>query len=259
MSRGALFIVYGTKADRVLERARASVAKHHPELPAEVVRLDAEHPQGLLRKPEMCELSPFDETLFLDCDAMLLGRVDNVFEQAERYGLAATICECPWARRYQGSGLPLESTEWNTGVIGFSKNHRTTQLRYIDPDETAEHFFETWKRCAATVDSSIVWAQDQGAGTLARMECNDQASFTAALEECNLNPAALPLNYNFRPDWHRTWFGPLKVWHSYRDPPPLVLQWAAYYEQPNAVVQFHDLDRLAPPKMDLLYAPEKFR
>ena len=251
LNRGILYIVYGDKADKVLERSRASVEKWHPELEVDVVRLDAEHPAGLLRKAEMGELSPFDETLFLDADTVLLDRVDYLFDQAQRYGIAAAICECPWARRYQGSGLPLESVEWNTGVIAWAKSEAALERRAWPPK-----FFAAWKRAAAAVDSSITWVSDQSKGSLVRMASNDQASFTAALLECDINPGAVPINYNLRPQWHRTFFGPVKVWHDYADPPAKLLEWADYYRQPGAIVQYHDLANLASPKMDVLYKPE---
>jgi hypothetical protein len=246
MSRGVLWIVYGDKADAVLERSRASVTRWHPELEQDVVRLDAEHPAGLLRKAEMFELSQFDETLFLDADTVLLDRVDQVFLSAHNHGLTAAICECPWARRYQGSGLPLESVEMNTGVVAWSKNHRTPQVR-ADPYETAEVFFAAWKRHAASMDSSITWVSDQDTGSLLRMPMNDQASFTAALIECDINPAVLPTNYNLRPQWQKSWFGPVKIWHAYEPPPALLLAWADYYRRPGHFIQYHELDSLKPP------------
>jgi hypothetical protein len=29
----------------------------------------------------------------------------------------------------------------------------------------------------------------------------------------------LPLNWNFRPKWTPAWFGLIKIWHDYADPP----------------------------------------
>jgi hypothetical protein len=64
----------------------------------------------------MMELSPFEETLYLDADTVVLDRLDFGFEQAARFGVACCICECPWARRYRG--LPNDDgVEYSTGVL----------------------------------------------------------------------------------------------------------------------------------------------
>ena len=255
MKRGVLSIVWGTKSDAVLPRCRASVAKWHPELEHEVIRLEDEGPQTLLRKSEMNDLSPFDQTLFVDADAMLLGRVDLAFEKAEKYGLACAISQSPWIRRYQGVELPMDEVEYNTGLVAWDKNHRSPQF-HADPFDDVPAFFEAWKRHAEAIDSSIVWVTDDR-GTIGRMVANDQGSFTAALLEVGLNPYVLPLNYNLMPAYQRTWYGPAMVWHAYVDPPPALLAWNDYYSRPDSIIQPHDLDRLAPPKMDLLYMQEK--
>ena len=104
--RGVIYMVWGrgVKIERALERSRKSVAAVHPELPVEVIRLDdANDPcKGLLEKARMFERSPFHETLFLDADTVVLGRLDYGFRKAQDFGLACCICECPWARRYAG-------------------------------------------------------------------------------------------------------------------------------------------------------------
>src|SRR5262249_10934835 len=67
------------------------------------------------------ESSPFDETLFLDADTVVLDRLDFGFDQAQRFGLACSICECPWSRRYRG--LPKDDgVEYNTGVLFFTRS-----------------------------------------------------------------------------------------------------------------------------------------
>jgi hypothetical protein len=55
---------------------------------------------SLLDKSAMFDISPFGETLYLDCDAQVMDRLDFGFSQAGRFGLACCICECPRARRY---------------------------------------------------------------------------------------------------------------------------------------------------------------
>jgi hypothetical protein len=57
--------------------------------------------------------------------------------------------------------------------------------------------------------------------------------------ETGFLPFVLPLNWNFRPRYHRAFFGPLKIWHDYADVPVAVHDILRYYERPDAIVLFH--------------------
>ena len=70
---------------------------------------------GFPDKAVMRDMTPFEETIFLDADTMVMGRLDYAIEQARRVGLACSICECPWARRY--GGIEGEVIEYNTGTV----------------------------------------------------------------------------------------------------------------------------------------------
>ena len=224
MSRGVLYIVWGEKAEAAMARSIASLKEMHPELPYEVVRLppDTDAMRGLLEKSRMMEMSPFEETLFLDCDTVVLDRLDYGFAQAKRFGAAFCICECPWARRYRG--LPKDDgIEYNTGVIFF---HRA-----------AEPLFRRWRELVAEVDSAIDFIGPNGQPAV--MPVNDQGSFAKAVTEWDRAPFVLPFNWNLRPMWQWTFFGPIKIWHDYSDPPSSLKQLNAFYRQPNAIIQFH--------------------
>jgi hypothetical protein len=166
-----------------------------PDLPYHVERL----PEGstLLDKSKMFDLSPFEETVFLDADTIVLGDLSFGFEMAERHGIACSICECPWARRYPS--IEGDVVEYNTGVIFFNREH-----------SRARDVFHIWQAYAAAIDSSITWGEPPR-----RMALNDQAGFAKACDGLHFAPFVLPRNWNFRPEFHREWFGPLKVWHSY--------------------------------------------
>ncbi len=224
MSRGVLYIIWGDKGERVLARSLASLKEVHPELPHEIVRLpaDTDEYKGLLEKSRMMSLSPFDETLFLDADTVVLDRLDFGFAQAARFGLACSICECPWARRYRG--LPNDdATEYNTGVLFFTR--------------AAKDLFETWQRITPDVDSAIDFIDQSGQRRM--MPHADQGAFAKAVSEWQRTPCVLPLNWNFRPNWQWAFFGPIKIWHDYNDPPPQLKQLSAYYRGPNSIIQFH--------------------
>jgi hypothetical protein len=91
-----------------------------------------------------------------------------------------------------------------------------------------------WERLARTVDSSVDFLDKSG--QIDTMKHNDQAAFASAVEMTGFNPFVLPLNWNFRPKWHRSFFGPLRVWHDPAEPPQDLLKFNEYHEDYNAVV-----------------------
>ena len=224
--RGVVYMVWGDddKTRRALERSRQSVQAVHPELPFEVIQVEADDPiKGLLAKSSVFRRSPFRETLYLDADTVVLGSLDFGFRKAQDFGLACCICECPWARRY--GGIQGEMIEYNTGVLFFG--------------ERAKPVFESWERLAPQLDSSIIFLDPQGQRL--RMPYNDQCSFAAAIEETRFAPFILPLNWNFRPKWHLSFFGPVKIWHDYLEVPPFFAEAGKYYSRPDAVIQYHSV------------------
>ena len=71
------------------------------------------------------------------------------------------------------------------------------------------------------MDSSILF---RNGDSLARMPVNDQASFAVAIEKTWFNLFVIPYNWNFRPKWHKSWYGPIKIWHDYEPVPEPILQ-----------------------------------
>jgi hypothetical protein len=226
-SRGILYIVWNRSANSALEatlaRSMASVQRLHPDLPIHIH--EAPREAGLLYKAGMFDLSPFEETLFLDADTVVLDRLDFGFEAAARHGLACCLCEAPYARRYihavQGD-LP----EYNTGVLFFDRSQRTREL------------FTTWANLAPTTDSRLPYTGP--GGTTKVMPSNDQCAFALALHQTHFNPYALPQNSNLRPAWQHMVFGPVKVWHDYAPVPP-ALEHFNKAMQPPRVLTFMKL------------------
>lgn len=219
MTRGVLYIVWPgeERMEAMLNRSIASLAAAHPELPYHVERLD--DGSSLLDKSRMAEMTPFDETLFLDADTVVMGRLDYGFEKAAQYGLACCICECPWARRFSGLADQGDIVEYNTGVLFFTR--------------TSRPLFDAWARLR-DIGSSLLFRAHDGVRT---MPFNDQAGFAAAIEETGFNPFVLPMNWNFRRQWQETVFGPVKIWHGYNDPPPQLKKWNESQSMPGAI--FH--------------------
>jgi len=225
MSRGVLYVVWGDRAETALRRSVASLNRVHPEIPHEIVRLPAQTDplKGLLEKPRVMANSPFDETLFLDADTVVLGRLDHGCAQAARFGLACSICECPWARRYRG--LPKDdAVEYSTGVVFYTRDARTV--------------FDDWVKLTPQIDATVDHITEDH--RLVATPFQDQAAFLRAVARWNRAPFILPLNWNFRPAFHRSYFGPIKIWHDYRDPPSWLMEQVEYYRSPDSVIQFHE-------------------
>jgi hypothetical protein len=219
---GVLYMKWGSKAEVSFQRSLASLRKFHPELPVQV----AELPENatLLDKARMMDVTPFEHTLFLDTDTVIMDRLDFAFEKSAKFGLACCICECPWARRY--GGLSGDMIEYNTGVLFFTR--------------AAQPIFDLWKQHAATLDSSIIFKLGNDP-QLRKMPFNDQGGFALAVEQSGMNPFILPLNWNLRPQWQWVICGPIKIWHDYVDPPTGVTAWNKNQAGEQKVIDFTKL------------------
>ena len=91
-------------------------------------------------------------------------------------------------------------------------------------------------RYAPVVDSSIrhLWE-----GRIGVDPVGDQASFAKAVDQTGYPLFALPLNWNFRPRWNLSYFGPIRIWHDYAEVPPEILGANAAYEREDAIIQFY--------------------
>lgn len=222
--RGIVYVVWGSaaKVRTALLRSIASIEPTNPGLPYHVVELgpSIDPVAGLLEKYRAFEASPFQETLLLDCDTYILGSLAFGFQRAAQHGLACCINECPWLRRY-GSQYG-DMIEYNTGVVFFTRK--------------AARAFRHWGELARTLPSRIRFLHE---GAVREMSHNDQLSFALALEKAGLNPYALPMNWNYRPLWHGTHFGPIKVWHDYSEPNAEVFSNARAYGDTEKIIEIH--------------------
>jgi hypothetical protein len=225
--RGVLYMVWGDKIAPYLERATASVRKWHPELPIHVERLpDGLDPvETLLRKAQMLDVSPFEETVFLDADTVVLGRLDFGFDRAQKFKLACTINGCPWARRYGDPALAGDMIEYSTGVLFFTR--------------AAKPVFDAWAACVDKVDSSIEWVENDGRP--GRTPYADQAGFSKAIEDLGFSPFVLPINWNYSAWWHRAFYGPIRIWHDYSEVPEFVIRENQTYLDPNTKIRFYPI------------------
>ncbi|MEJ0070607.1 MAG: hypothetical protein WDO24_19980 [Pseudomonadota bacterium] len=223
--RGVLFATWEADADapvrELLARAVASLREIHPELPHHV----AAQPGGApwLDKPRLLAQSPFATTLFLDSDAVVLGRLDFGFEMAERYGLACCLADNPWQRRHLG--VQGDACEYDAGVLFF--------------DAKAKPTFEVWARLAPHMGAPVSSVVD---GQVVHMPGDERLGFAQAVEQSGVAPFVLPLNWNLKPRRQRSFFGPIKLWRGDGAVPALLPALNGYYERPDAIMQFHELE-----------------
>ncbi len=203
----------------VINRSIASLKKWHPELEYHVAKMPDD---GDLRcKAKMYDLSPFDETLFLDADTVVMGNLDYGFQQIARHGIALCISASPWARRYRGLSDRGDLVEYNTGVIFFRKQQLTAQV------------FEQWK-LGHEIDS---WSDFLAPDGVKFMPVNDQAAFAYAVDYHHFNPFVLPVNWNLNPTWQTSLFGPIKIYHRYMPPIAKLEKWNEEQSVPGAIIK----------------------
>lgn len=222
IGRGVLYMVWGDKHDEVLTRSIVSVQTVHPELPVHVHELPAG--STLLDKAKMYDASPFSETIYLDADTIVLGRLDSAFNPFQQAYLSCCICECPQLCRYGDDEIiGTAGIEYNSGVVFFNYE--------------SFNFFKTWK--AQSSRPSAIRFRD--GDSIKTMPENDQLSFSiAVLYHCR-QVKVLPLNWNFRPQWHRVFFGPIKIWHDYREVPPGIIEFCEEQSKPGAIIDCREL------------------
>ncbi len=222
-TRGVVYLVWKGECDpsNVLVRSQASVRHWHPELEQRVVEM----PNGsnLLCKSHMYDLSPFDQTLFLDADTTVLGNLDYGFLQAAQHGIACCINANPWSRRYYKLEQHPDAVEYSSGVVFFDKTCRGVK-----------EVFKRWNGLDGTDTTCSYFHASDG---LKQAPYNDQALFTLAMDQEKFNPFVLSMNWNIYPKWQKHFWGPIKIWHGYDDISPAVMQWNEKQSAEGAVIQ----------------------
>ncbi len=232
MSRGILWMIWQGENDptAVLHRSRLSAKHWHPELEQHVVTMPAD--SNLLCKSQMYDLSPFDETLFLDADTTVLGRLDYGFEKAKQHGIACCINANPWQRRHYNIKCHADAVEYSSGVVFFKKSGSSGDDN--DGPYSVPDVFDRWNALSTTTDTHVRFMAAEG---VREAPHNDQALFSQAMADLGFNPFVLPLNWNLYPKWQKTFWGELKILHGYDDIPPRLTTWNADQSRREAVIQ----------------------
>jgi lipopolysaccharide biosynthesis glycosyltransferase len=176
----------------------------------------------MLCKAKMWSLSPFEETLYLDADTVVLGDLDYGFAIARRHGIACTVSANPWQRRYRWMRPDhRDETEYSSGAVFFDKSYGC-----------ARRVFRRWS--GMTGDTATVYVADDQVRV---QNHNDQALFTAAMAREGFNPRVLPQNWNLCPKWQKSFFGPVKIWHGTEPVPASLLAWNEEQSKEGAVIK----------------------
>lgn len=207
--QGVLFIATGEEYIGMAERSAQSVKRYHPDLPITLVTDHQEIPDvfdnlvlwefsterigdrsWLINSHLQPEMSPYDQTLYLDADTLVMNPIQELFSILEHgYDLGAHRLHESY--RVEIEHLPEWHSHINTGVIVYQDNQRTRSL------------FEDWDR--------RFWDRvDRQAEPL------DQPTFAEALLSSEVRWYDLPRRYNIRISSTRggVLSGPPKILHG---------------------------------------------
>ncbi len=141
MEKGAVYIV--TQDPRYIDLlmvSAASLRRAMPQLPITVFSQFPVHSSlfdqvitvqagqnGFFDKAAFLRKSPYNQTLFLDADTVILGPVTALFSLMERFDCAATHEEyrnTDWSGQYPRRDIPECFPEFNTGVLMMQRSQR---------------------------------------------------------------------------------------------------------------------------------------
>lgn len=200
--RGIVLVGTGRKYVNEIYELTQSIKQFHPELPITVFvdeniqnhhqydsvrRIMGAH-HSFMDKVKYMYQSPYNKTLFLDTDILLLDRIDELFDLLDRFDVVAPIAPIDEEREK----VPVAFPELNTGVILFRKS------------DTVKNFFHEWMKLH---EVDILRFDDYPP---------DQPSFRETLYRSSLQACLLSLEYNCMMDYPCVLYGKVKILHGRR-------------------------------------------
>jgi len=220
LKNGILYIAFGGHklADHTKEVvcSAESVKKMHPDLHITLftnnhMESGSDHFDEIVQVPiggervkqELLYNSPYESTLYLDTDTMIVNPIGGIFDLMGRFDIAATIDHVRKAQKVSDiypdyASIPDGFSEYGGGVILFRKS------------DAVEKFFEVWRK------NYSIWQEASGRD-------NDQPSFRVSLWECSdLKVHTLPPEFNIRTQEKRDKIKNIVPrifhWHNMYDP-----------------------------------------
>lgn len=192
MSKGVLYVAYGSTARQEARYSAESLYRVHPDWPVLVISDTADvgwapsvawddlGTPGRWAKVNLDTLTPWDQTLFLDADTRVYDRLDIGFNLLDKGWDVVIVPSIPQGDDLLGhcSEAERQATLWecqidplqlNTGVMWFGKSQRTKML------------FRQWR---------TEWL---------RWKDKDQGALLRALEQRTVRIALLTRPYNGGP------------------------------------------------------------
>ena len=139
-------------------------------------------PKHIRSKVDFISQSPFEKTLYLDSDTLIVQDLSDIFDSLERFDVAVTHDYARKRRKYskiipEYSNIPYSFSEVNGGVFAFKKNERTDKFLAL----WKEYFYKYFNKTSG-------W---------------DQVSLRISLWESTVQLYHLPVEYNIRSQANR--------------------------------------------------------
>ena len=99
-----------------------------------LIVLDGSTSENRLVKTSIVDYTPFDETFFIDCDTVIMSRLDHGFEYLRFFDVCVRLNPYPQTRKGKADiqlfeGLDVgDCPHWNSGVLIFRKTDASQQF-----------------------------------------------------------------------------------------------------------------------------------
>jgi len=196
--QGILYIAFGPSFTAEGLMSYKSLRRYMPDIPVcfmtdSLERLDTVKddpnliqvkitPQHIRSKVDYVNTSPFQKTIYLDSDTLIVRDISDIFKTLERFDVALTHDYARKRTKYSAlvpeyAKIPYAFSEVNGGVFGYNANERT------------ETFLQLWKHYFYKY-----FHQTNGW---------DQVSLRISLWESTVTLFHLPVEYNIRSQANR--------------------------------------------------------
>jgi hypothetical protein len=142
--------------------------------------------------------TPFEETIYLDCDCAVIAPITGLFDLLERYDLAAA--HAPGYRGAVDPAVPQAFYEVNTGVVVYKRSDSVCEL------------------LARWLQTYLAWlTAPPFPGADGLILGQDQPAFRRCLWQSAVAPYILGPEYNWRPFQPSFLCGRAKIIHNFSD------------------------------------------
>jgi hypothetical protein len=145
--------------------------------------------------------SPFERTLYLDSDAVVVGEIGHVFEVLDNYDVAAAFS--PGHRGLDDPAVPVAFCEFNCGVIAWRTSERTAD------------FLRDWEAThRAWIEEDVLPGAPGNPTNPSLSWPGDQPAFRRCAWQHGMAVYVLPHEYNLRIGLTSTVVGPVRIIHG---------------------------------------------